>query len=549
MFFYNSRIHALAAIFFFLQAAFCIPLNAESVKQPQELSFSGDYVQYQQPDFLTFTELKRLSFNPDPTEDLSKKLNQLWTTPIISNEAFYDGARPHQPTHPQLGPYLRAVSWNIEKSFNIPQAIELLTSPTAMEDMIDSEKAPIGSPAYNFAVYQRDRLLAADIILLQEMDIGVKRSDYVNAPAEMAKALNMNYAYGAMQLEIDPVIMGTEKILTAEGTQDDEAMSYYHADPDKHKGMFGSAVLSRYPIKNVQIFQLQTKAYDWYWGEKKQITFLEKARRTGTKTLFLNELTREMKVGGRMYMRVDLDVPQVPGGTLTVINIHLEIKCQPAAREAQIIEILSYMKDIKNPVIMAGDFNAAPTDLSPVSVSRVVKRTATDPTTWFSAGVSYFTPYGMVVNPTRAVSNLTKNFQNPLAPHIPVFAPNKVKGLFSAIEEFRFQDGGAFDFRGDEKRSINGKDELLANSNQRDLKGFKTTFQVLRPIGPWFGKLRLDWVFVKSYLKDPRNDDGSYLLAPHFGETLEELNSSLKNQVSDHHPNVVDLPFSAPKLD
>ena len=153
-----------------------------------------------------------------------------------------------------------------------------------------------------------------------------------------------------------------------------------------------------------------------------------------------------------------------------------------------------------------------------------------------------------MVNATRVTSKLTKNLQDPTAKHIPFVMPNPVKPLFSMIEDFRFDDGGTFDFRGDGHRSVNGNDGTLANANQRDLKGFKTTFSVRRAIAEVLGKYRLDWVFVKSFLKDPRDEDGSYQFAPHFGETLEEMNTSLFVPISDHHPNVVDIPFEEPKL-
>jgi hypothetical protein len=44
--------------------------------------------------------------------------------------------------------------------------------------------------------------------------------------------------------------------------------------------------------------------------------------------------------------------------------------------------------------------------------------------------------------------------------------------LFSVLEDFRFQDGYAFDFRGNKERTINGTEGTLANSNQRDMKGW-----------------------------------------------------------------------------
>lgn len=505
------------------------------------------FVKYQEPEFMTFEELKTLSRDPHPGGALEKKLERFWRTPVISNEAYYRGAKPLRPIHPLLGPSLRLVSWNIEKSFRMDDAVVAFTSAAGFERLIDSAEAPAGSARHRKVMRQREKLTTADVIVLQEMDIGVKRSDYVDAARKLAEALNMNYAYGTEQLEIDPVYLGLEKIQLEEGGDDEEATGYFAADPARYKGAFGCAVLSRYPIKHVEVFQLKNQAYDWYEGEKEKTTFLEGLRRFGTKTAFKNELTREMKVGGRIYFRVDLEVPELPGKTLTIINIHLEIKCQPKDREKQMAEILSYIKGIKNPVIVVGDFNAAPTDLSPTSVTRAVKRTAKNPTTWLTVGINAISPHALAINTTRGVSNVTKNLNDPLAKHIPVVAPNPVKPMFERIRDFRFNDGGAFDFRGDSDRSVNGKEETLSNSNQRGRKGFKTTFSVKRPWGV-VGKYRLDWVFVKSFLKSPEDADGSYRFAPHFGETLEEMNTSLGIPISDHHPNVVDLPLEEPKI-
>lgn len=504
------------------------------------------YVRYQEPEFLTFEELKKLVKDPHPGGRLEAKLEKFWTTPIISNEAWYRGVRPRNLENQKLGKILSVASWNIEKSFNVPAVADALKFPDTYIKMIDAQAAPTDSKKYRIMLRQRQRLIQSDILILQEMDIGHSRSDYVNSPKVLAEALDMNYAYGAEQLEIDPVYLGTED-LSLENQEGGESKTHeFAADPRRYKGVFGSAVLSKYPIKHVEVFQLKNQAYDWYYGEKPKIPHLESARRLGTRLLFKNQMTRELKIGGRHYFRVDLEVPELPGKTLTIINIHLEIKCQPVGREMQMLEILSYIKDIQNPVIVMGDFNAAPTDISPTSTTRVLKRAASKPETWLNAAVTFLTPYGPT-NIVRGASNVTKNLQDPTAKHIPVVAPNAVKKMFDAIESFRFSDGGAFDFRGDSKRSMDGKNKKLANSNQRDRKGFKTTFQVQRPIAAVIGKLRLDWAFVKSHLKDPEDVNGPYQFAPHFGETLEEFNVNLLEALSDHHPNVVDLPFEEPE--
>jgi endonuclease/exonuclease/phosphatase family metal-dependent hydrolase len=515
----------------------------------EEVSFSGDYVRYQAPEFLSFEELKKLSKSPFPDISFRSKMHTFFNTPIISNEAYYEGYRPRRFKDKRLGPFLRIASWNIEKSLNIPQAISALTSAEDYKRYLDLESAPQRSLKFHKALMQRSKLAMADCIILQEMDIGVKRSGYRDAARTLAKALHMNYAYGPEQLEIDPVLLGTEKISYKDGGTDQEATDYYKADPSRYKGVFGSAVLSRYPIKHAEVFQLKNQAYDWYHQEKEKTSFLEDTRRFGTETVFKNQITREMKVGGRIFFRVDLEVPELPEGTLTIINIHLEIKCAPKGRQAQIAEILyAYLKKIKNPVIVAGDFNSSEQDLSPTSTGRVVKNYATNPTNWLSAAVSYVVPQALIVNASRLASNVTKNFQDPTATDIPIIAPNSQRKMFDLIRDHRFDDGGAFDFRGDRLRSTGGKSGTLANSNERDFKGFKTTFSVKRPIGPLIGKERLDWIFVKSYTKDPKRKTQSYRFAPHFGSTLEEMNSSLLVPISDHHPIIVDLPFEEPDI-
>ncbi|OGW84331.1 MAG: hypothetical protein A2Z83_00150 [Omnitrophica bacterium GWA2_52_8] len=513
----------------------------------KSLSGAEPYTRFQNIDFLTFDEILTLPEKPSPSGTLGDKLKKLWTAPIISNEAYYDGARAIKPVVPLLGPILRVASWNIEKSMNIGRAIELLTSKEAFEKMVRTEEIKPDSEEYKEILRQRGRLVQADVLILQEMEIGLKRSNYLDAAREIAKSLNMNYVYAPQFLEIDPVLLGLEPIALEEGGDDKEAMDYYRADHEKYKGLFGSAVLSRYPIKSAVIFPLKHQAYDWYEGEKKKIGFLEKSRRLGSKTIFNNEMTRELKVGGRGFFRVDLDVPELPEGTLTVINVHLEIKCQPEGRARQMHELLSYIRDIKNPLIMMGDFNAAPTDISPTSVGRTVKRTAKNPTTWLGLAVNAVTPHGLVINTSRGVSNVTKNFNDPFAADVKVVAPNALKPMFSLIRNFQFNDGYTFDFRGNAARSIGKKDERLANSNQRGFKGFKTTFSVKRALGV-VGKYRLDWVFVKAYTATAESGTWPYRFAPHFGETLEEMNTGLIEPVSDHHPNVVDLPFEEPRL-
>lgn len=534
----------------FLAAAVAgLPYAAAAGAQGPEETMSFAHLpltRYQAPDLLSYDELVALSEDPYPEGPLAKKIERLFTTPFLSNEATLAGAKPRRPVDPRIGPFLRVVSWNIEKSMNLKEAIAAFKDPAAYAQLIDTQRFAPDSPGYLEALRQRDLLPDADVLLLQEMDMGMKRSEYRDAVREIAEALGMNYVYGASQLEIDPVNLGIEKFIQDDGTSDQELLELTRVDPARYKGVFGEAILSRYPIVRAEVFQLKTQVYDWYYSERESLSVLEEGKRLGAREVFLEKLFREMKVGGRIFLRADLYVPDLPEKTLTVINAHLEIKCKPEGRERQTREILRYIRGVRNPVILAGDFNLASGDISPTSIKREARNLATSSQFWFSQALRAATPQGLVLDVTRTFSNITKNFQNPTARHIPLLAPNRLRKFFDMIEDFEFDDGTRFDFRGDRERSASGEDGTLANSNQKDLAGFKMTFSTDRTIAKVLGKQRLDWVFVKSYLRDPRDRKGPYRFAPHFGRSLEEMNDHLRERISDHHANVVDLPFAEP---
>lgn len=71
------------------------------------------------------------------------------------------------------------------------------------------------------------------------------------------------------------------------------------------------------------------------------------------------------------------------------------------------------------------------------------------------------------------------------------------------------------DFRGISERTTDERTGTLADSNERGSNGFVPTF-VAELI---WGKVRvanfkLDWIFVKSNLVNPRDEKGSYVFAP-----------------------------------
>ena len=155
---------------------------------------------YQAPEFLTYDELVTLSKNPNPGGGIEKKVEKLFNTPFLSNEAAFRGARPKRPIHSHLGPILRVVQWNIEKSMKMQEAIWAFSDVKSFAKLIDTSRFGEGSKEYLEVLKQRALLEDADVIILQEMDIGMKRSEYRNAVKDLAEALNMNYVYAAEQL-------------------------------------------------------------------------------------------------------------------------------------------------------------------------------------------------------------------------------------------------------------------------------------------------------------------------------------------------------------
>jgi len=142
----------------------------------------------------------------------------------------------------------------------------------------------------------------------------------------------------------------------------------------------------------------------------------------------------------------------------------------------------------------------------------------------------------------------TTKFQgDPTASGVPLLAANPEQGFFKDLDKSRFDDGTRIDYRGDSELSVNGREGTLGNSNERASKGFVTTFALPRTMGA-VGKFRLDWIFVKGYLKDDPRTPDSYRFAPGFARTMNESNEALNPRLSDHAAISVDLPIAQPTL-
>jgi endonuclease/exonuclease/phosphatase family metal-dependent hydrolase len=510
------------------------------------ITAQSDFVRFSKPELLTFDQLVDLEKNDPPSPGLAEKLEHLVTTPFLSNEAYFNGAKPKRPSSPDLGPYLRAICWNIERGIHFDPIRIALSEPEKFDQVLAERKDPKAKPLtpdqLKIVKQQLDLLQPADLLILNEVDYGVTRTDYRDVARDLAKTLSMNYAYGVEFLELDPLNLGLEKVELDDKEAQADIQKSFDADKSRYIGMHGTAVLSRYPIRKATLRPLPV-CYDWYAGEKKAISTLESGRRKGANLAFMERIAREIRRGGRTVLFVELAVPESPTGAVTVVAPHLENKCKPGCRAKQAEQILEWIHGEHNPVILGGDLNTTGTDNAPVSVSKVLADRVKDYDKWAIDAIKWSTGAPTIL---LVPVNMMRNKNDPTGFDVPLVSRKKEAKLFDESVKFRFDDGHVFDFRGESTRSAEGRGGTLSDSNQRSGKGFRHTFALAKTYGGLFGEYKLDWFFVKGLATDSRKPGGKYQFAPHFAWTLSELNNAPEESLSDHFPITVDLPLTEP---
>ncbi|HEX7770811.1 MAG TPA: hypothetical protein VF435_00220, partial [Pyrinomonadaceae bacterium] len=128
------------------------------------------------PTLLTYNELVALYETDPPSPELANKLTKLLTTPFVNNSAG---------TRAPRGKVLRVATWNIERGLEFDALKAALTN-----DQRFFRRLPLSMRGSRFnlanVLEQAAELSRADIIILNEVDWGLKRTNYRNIARELA---------------------------------------------------------------------------------------------------------------------------------------------------------------------------------------------------------------------------------------------------------------------------------------------------------------------------------------------------------------------------
>jgi endonuclease/exonuclease/phosphatase family metal-dependent hydrolase len=227
-----------------------------------------------------FPTLRALRASPAWPE-LSARLARVLTT-----------VRRHAPAAPP-GPArdpgrVRVAQWNIEHGNGYEQVEQALLTHPELRD--------------------------ADVVSLNEVDLGMARAGNRDVAGDLAAALGRHGVWSALFLETTP------------GRDDDPRMAAGRANQE---GLFGIALLSRWPIGAVRRVELPSP-------EEVQFDL-------------------ERMVGRHVAL---VAIIERPGAPFTMVTVHLEVHRTRAYRAAQMRVLLESLADERRPVIIAGDFNS-----------------------------------------------------------------------------------------------------------------------------------------------------------------------------------------------
>ena len=229
-------------------------------------------------------EIKSFATKPELLASAEYKKYQPYLNQLLTTAQTFTASG----TEPILKDFVRVAHWNIEKGKHLDSVIEVfLTHPI---------------------------LQYADIISINEADVGMNRSQQAHAAQALGEALKMYVAFAPCYLEF------------SKGYGDDLLM-----EGENTTALQGNAILSRYPIMNPLVIELPL-CYDHFEHVEKRI-------------------------GNRNALMAEFEIK---GKRLAVVSTHLEVRNAPSCRAKQIAEIIQELEkpQVPSSAIIAGDFNS-----------------------------------------------------------------------------------------------------------------------------------------------------------------------------------------------
>ena len=208
----------------------------------------------------------------------------------------------------------------------IAEEAERVLSAVVVEEIADplgDAEAPISALAWNIergivfdgivdSLKNHEDLKDKDLLLLTELDYGMARSGNRFVAQEIAKALQMNYAFAPVYIALQKG-SGVEAEMAGENTQ----------------SIHGLAMFSKWPMRNVHAIPLPN-GKDKMWGKEKRL-------------------------GSLRALFADLDYPT---GTFRAVTVHLDAHCSRVHRQMQMRLILDHLETLEPmPTLIGGDWN------------------------------------------------------------------------------------------------------------------------------------------------------------------------------------------------
>ena len=237
-----------------------------------------------------FPELQKFESTPEMEssalfKEIRPEVERIMNAVVVEHFGSAD-AGPGTSSKEDPVKVIKALAWNIERGIRLDGIIRVLTS--------------------------HPQLTNKDVLLLTELDHGMARSGNRNVAQEIARSLNLNYAFA-------PVYIPLQKGSGVEAEMEGENTTSIH----------GLALFSPHPISNVHAVPLPN-GKDKMWGKEKRLGWL----------------------------RALIADVEHPAGTFRAVSVHLDVHCSREHRRRQMRIILDHLDTLSPlPTLIGGDWN------------------------------------------------------------------------------------------------------------------------------------------------------------------------------------------------